>query len=497
MPIEKINVLYASSEVYPLAKTGGLGDVAFELPKTLSAMAVDIRIVMPAYQDTIKLIQETYSQLAIKKIHLNSGSNPISLLETTLPDTNITVWLVDAAGFSDRPGTPYSDSEGLVWPDNAQRFSLFCDVITQIALGIDELKWQPEIIHCNDWHTGLVPAQLSLHSHAPATLFTVHNIAYQGLFPYETFLSLGLDHSLWRYDAVEFHGQLSFIKGGLMFSDWINTVSPNHAKELTRPEFGNGLEDVFCHRKKSFNGIINGIDIDLWNPATDDKIKQQYSTLNLEKKDVNTRDLQKQFNLPVDPNIPVFGWVGRLTEQKGVESFLDTLADLMKLPIQIILLGSGDTEYEESLGKWAKRCPEKIAIYIGYDEAQAHQIIAGAHFFLMPSVYEPCGLTQMYSQRYGTIPIATRVGGLVDTIVNINARSMAKHSATGILFKSGNKRNLLAAIKSSIKLHKNPKAYRSVQTNAMSQNFCWQQSAQHYLDIYQELVSTNSLKQSA
>ena len=483
----RINVLFASSEVAPLAKTGGLGDVSFELPKTLANMGVDIRIVMPAYHDTLDLIQKKYKHTATKTIHLRKGAKPISLIETTLPQTNITLWLVNAAGFSDRHGGPYSDPQGVIWPDNAQRFGLFCDAITAIALGHNALDWQPDIVHCNDWHTGLVPAQLSLHEDTPATVFTVHNISYQGLFSYETFLNLGLDHSLWRFDALEFHNQLSFIKGGLMFADWVNTVSPQYAKELTRPEFGHGLEDIFCFRKKSFNGISNGIDLNEWNPATDPTIKQKFSAHSLEKKKNNTCDLQKKFNLAQDSSCCVLGWVGRLTEQKGVDSLLNNLANIIKLPIQLILLGSGDKQYEQALSVWSKRYPEKIAVQIGYDEIHAHQIIAGAHFFLMPSVFEPCGLTQMYSQRYGAIPIARRVGGLVDTVVNINASTLSKRSATGIVYKGSGKNSLLLAIKSAIKLKKNTTDYQAVQVNAMGKDFSWQHSAQQYPHIYRKI----------
>lgn len=346
---QSIKVLFCSSEVAPLAKTGGLADVSFELPKTLANMDIDIRIIMPAYHDTLELIRKNYKQTPNKIITLHKGTKHISLIETTLPHTNIPLWLVDAEEFSKRSGGPYTDPQGVVWPDNAQRFSLFCDVITEIALDHDALNWCPDIVHCNDWHTGLVPAQLSLHQHTPATVFTVHNISYQGLFPYETFLQLGLDHSLWRYNALEFHNQLSFIKGGLMFSDWVNTVSPQYAKELTRPEFGHGLEDVFCFRQKFFNGISNGINLNEWNPANDPKIHQNYSEKSLENKIINTTELQKNFNLPQDPASCVLGWVGRLTEQKGVDSLLNILDDLMKLSVQLILLGSGDRHYEELL----------------------------------------------------------------------------------------------------------------------------------------------------
>lgn len=503
---DRLKVLFASSEVYPLIKTGGLADVSFNLPKHLAEIGVDIRIVMPAYYDTlIKLRQENRDLLSVVS-PLQEGIKEFSILETTLPQTThpqstqpqttITVWLIETAEFSERPGNPYVDVNGTEWTDNAHRFSLFCDAVTAIARGIDELKWLPDIVHCNDWHTGLVPAQLSLYKPSPATLFTIHNIAYQGLFPHSTFVELGLDESLWRYDALEFHNQLSFIKGGLVFSDWVNTVSPHYAKELTTAKFGHGLDAILRHRQASFSGIINGIDLNEWNPRNDPHIKVHYSEKTLEQKKSNTIELQRAFKLEIKQETSLLGWVGRLTEQKGLDLLLTTLPELIKLPIQLILLGDGDKNYENALKKWADKYPEKIAIHIGYDEALAHRIIAGSHFFLMPSNFEPCGLTQMYSQHYGTIPIASKVGGLVDTIVNINVDTLANHSATGFLFDDDENGNLLSAVKSAIKLHQNPSVYRTVQSTAMGKNFSWQKSAQNYLEIYQRIADNRKVREA-
>ncbi|MCP3907132.1 MAG: glycogen synthase GlgA [Oceanicoccus sp.] len=477
-----LKVLFASSEIYPLAKTGGLADVAFNLPKTLATLGVDIRWVMPAYKEALDLLK----QQPIKSIALNG----ISLLETTLPETKLTLWLVDAPGLFDRSGGPYGDASSAGWPDNAERFYQFCQVISDMALGRATLDWQPDIVHCNDWHTGLVPAWLRQHPQAPATIFTVHNAAYQGLFPYSTFVNLGLDPALWRFDALEFHDQLCFIKGGLMFADWLTTVSPNYARELTQPLTGSGLDAIFRYRQDTFSGICNGIDTTEWNPEHDHYISQTYDEKTLNDKPLNKGELQKKFNLEQNPNHCVLGWVGRLSEQKGIDLLLDSLGELIKLPIQLVLLGRGDARYEQALVSWAQKHPQQIAVKIDYKDALAHQIIAGADFFLMPSGFEPCGLTQMYSQRYGTPPIASNVGGLVDTVVNITTESLSAGTASGILFSPHNQNSLLSAIKSAIRLYKNPETYRVVQQNAMSKDFSWQRSAQHYKAIYQHITAS-------
>jgi starch synthase len=391
--------------------------------------------------------------------------------------------------FSARAGNPYSDAYNSQWPDNAARFNLFCRVITALALDQAGLNWQPDIVHCNDWQTGLVPVYLAPHRHKPATLFTIHNLAYQGLFSYDTFKALGLDDSLWRFDALEFHNQLSFMKGGLGYADYINTVSPNYAKEVLTEKFGCGLPGLLRHRKKDFTGILNGIDQHLWNPVTDTYINKNYSSLKSSQKQLNKAFLRQRFELEEDDNTIIIGWVGRLVEQKGVDLLMECLPELLALPVQLVILGSGDNSVHKALKQWADKYPKQLAVAIGYSEELAHQIIAGADYFLMPSRFEPCGLTQLYSLRYGTLPIASKVGGLIDSITNTCEQTIADKTATGFLFSSDNNDEFLNAITQAIELYRNKPLYRSIQLCAMQQDFSWKKSAKSYLSIYRNLLS--------
>lgn len=485
-------ILFASSEVYPFMKTGGLADVSCNLPDALYQLGQDIRIIMPGYQDALTAAQAIASAPLTAVAHLQVQSHRVTLVETRLPPRNLTVWLVVTPLFSERSGNPYSTPHSKDWPDNAARFNLFCQVVSAVAQGEASLNWQADLVHCNDWQTGLTPVYLSQQKHRPATLFTIHNLAYQGLFPFPTFLELGLDPSLWHLDALEYHNQLSFIKGGLVFSDWINTVSPHYAEEIKTPDFGHGLDGLLRFRQHSLSGILNGINTEEWNPAHDKAIPSPYDQHSLEKKRLNKTDLQQAFGLKKNTSIPLLGWVGRLAEQKGIELLLKSLPALLKLPVQLIILGTGEPHYERLLVRWAKRHPDKMAALVGYDEALAHRIIAGADFFLMPSEFEPCGLTQMYSLRYGTLPIANRVGGLSDTIIGINRRSLNSDNATGMLMDKPNKTAFIAAIKDALTVFHKPSVYQSMQRNAMQRNFSWQLSAENYLIIYKRLIENNS-----
>ena len=474
-------ILFVTSEAHPLIKTGGLADVCGSLPKALAELSQDIKLIIPNYQ-ALKTSEKVRFICAIRVDNRN-----INILETRMPDSHVIVWLVDYPVYYNYPGNPYVDELGEPWPINAERFALFCRVAVEAAMDRVHQDWKPDIVHCNDWQTGLVPALLSLEQDRPSTLFTIHNMAYQGLFPGNAAASLNLPGKLWNPAGLEFHEMLSFIKGGLVYADYITTVSPTYALEIQTPEFGYGLEGLLDHRKEFLGGIINGIDLDIWNPETDPYITQHYTAATLNKKQLNKYELQRRFAFPANERIPLFGLIGRLVEQKGIDLILECLPEMAAMDMQFVLLGSGDKGFEKTLKSLAHQYPDKIAINIGYDESLAHLIEAGADIFLMPSRFEPCGLNQMYSQRYGTIPIVRKTGGLADTVVDTLPETLANHTASGIVFNEASSSSLLEAIKRAMILYSAPDIWKKMQTNAMKMDFSWQHSAEQYLALYQNL----------
>ncbi|NOQ37102.1 MAG: glycogen synthase GlgA [Methylococcaceae bacterium] len=474
-------ILFVSSEAHPLIKTGGLADVSGSLPKALNELSQSIHLLLPNYQG-LNLTDPVHHRCTIRVNNCD-----IHILETRLPNSDVVVWLVDYPAFFDFAGNPYNDSQGNAWHNNAERFSLFCKVATEIAMDRAYLHWKPDIVHCNDWQSALVPALLSLEEDRPSTVFTIHNMAYQGLFPAEKYQELNLPKQLWHPDGLEFYGMLSFIKGGVVYADHITTVSPTYALEIQTSEFGYGLEGLLHHKQYILSGIINGIDTDIWNPESDEHIAQHYNKENLENKTINKTALQQQLSLPVDENIPVFGIVSRLAEQKGIDLILDSLPDLLSMPLQLVILGSGHHSFEHRLHNLIALYPNKISVTIGYDEALAHLIEAGVDVFLMPSRFEPCGLNQLYSQRYGTIPIVRKTGGLADTIIDALPQSLEDNTATGIAFHDANADSLLEAIKRALVLFHQKDNWKALQRNCMNKDFSWKNSAQQYLSLYNEL----------
>lgn len=474
-------ILFVTSEAYPLIKTGGLADVCSSLPKALTELGQDVKVIIPKYS-SLKTVGDVHFLCSLR-----IDNHPISIFETTIPDTSVIAWLVDCPDFFDLPGNPYVDAQGLPWPNNAARFALFCRVAVEVAMDKVNRNWKPDIVHCNDWQSGLVPALLSLEHDRPKTVFTIHNMAYQGLFPIQSVYSLNIPGQLWNPSGLEFHGMLSFIKGGIAYADRITTVSPTYALEIQTPAFGYGLEGLLSYRRDYLVGIINGIDTDEWNPETDHHISQHYNIHSLHEKQFNKSELQRRLNLPVNDHIPLFGIISRLVEQKGIDMVIECLPDMVDLPIQFVLLGNGNKDFEQRLQNLARLYPDKIVISINYDESLAHLIEAGADIFLMPSRFEPCGLNQMYSQRYGTIPIVRKTGGLADTVVDTLPESLSNHSATGIVFKEANAGALLEAIKRAILLYSHHQTWRQMQTNAMHKDFSWRNSAEQYLELYHSL----------
>lgn len=473
-------ILFVTSEVHPLIKTGGLADVSCSLPKALAELGQEIRIILPNYR-SLKLNDyvETRSTFQI-------GSHTVQILETILPDSSVPVWLVDCPEYFGTAGNPYVDIFGNAYSNNAERFALFCRAAIEVAMNRAELDWKADVVHCNDWQTGLVPALLSLEYQCPQTVFTIHNMAYQGLFSGLTAAALQLPPQILTQDGLEFHGMISFIKGGIAYADKVTTVSPTYAQDIQTAALGYGLEGLLVYRNEDLTGIINGIDAE-WNPEIDGLITKKYSINSLQDKAANKLSLQARLNLPQNEHVLVLGLISRLVEQKGIDLLLDCLPKILNLPVQIIMLGSGDKDFEFGLQQLAAAYPHKMALTLGYNEALAHSIEAGADVFLMPSRFEPCGLNQMYSQRYGTLPIVRNTGGLADTVIDTLPETLANQTATGFVFDAEHSGALFETVKRAVLLHKLPDIWRQLQINAMSHDFSWHSSAEQYLALYESI----------
>lgn len=477
-------VLFAASEVYPLVKTGGLADVAGSLPRALTKLGFDVKIVLPAYASVL----EKAATVGVRPVaQFEVEGTSVTIKQTRLPGSKVTVWLVDVPEFSERAGNPYCGPDGSDWYDNHKRFYLFSKAIEFIALDKVGLKWRPDIVHCNDWQTGLVPALLSLHPDHLATVFTIHNLAYRGLFSYQAFAELNLPSGFWHHERLEFYGQLSFIKGGIAFADYVTTVSPSYAKEIQKPEFGNGLDGLLSYRSDTLAGILNGIDCDEWNPGTDSHLATTYNRRSLGNKAKNKQALQERMGLQVNAAVPLLGFIGRLVDQKGIDLVVSQMNKLLAADYQLVVLGSGFSHYEQTLRNIAEQNPGKVAVYLGYDEALAHQIEAGCDIFLMPSLFEPCGLNQMYSLRYGTLPVVHAVGGLGDTVVE-RPLDAVDDEANGFLFHQPTGDDLFAAIERAVFAYRQEKLWKKLQLNAMSRDLSWDSSAKHYAEIYHRLL---------
>ncbi|MEJ2609060.1 MAG: glycogen synthase GlgA [Candidatus Thiodiazotropha sp.] len=484
-----MKILFASSEVTPLIKTGGLADVAGSLPVALNHLNQDCRLIVPGYPDVIAKADNLKSVA-----QLQFPNSQARLLQGTSGPHKVPLYVVDSPYWFDRPGNPYLSPEGENWPDNAERFLCFCHAVVAVALGRARLQWKPDIVHTHDWQTGLVAPLMKQEKERPATLFTIHNLAYQGIFDHATFKRLKLDESLWTLHALEFYGQLSFIKGGIALSDRINTVSPSYAKEVKTAEFGYGLEDLLIHRESHFSGILNGIDYHEWDPQSDPYIDTHYSSDTFFNKRQNKLALQREFGLPEDEQIQLFGYIGRLVDQKGVDLILQILPGIMDAGAQLVILGSGDRVLQHALEKISNRYHNRVGVTIGYNEGLSHRIEAGCDCFLMPSRFEPCGLNQMYSLRYGTVPIVRRTGGLADSVTDITPATLANGTATGFVFENADADSLWGAVEHAINFyHRSGGDWEILARTGMQQDLSWEASAQHYLELYQ---STIDLKKS-
>ncbi|MFN2359868.1 MAG: glycogen synthase GlgA [Marinobacter sp.] len=484
-----IRVLFATSEVYPLVKTGGLADVSASLPEALCRLEYDVQILLPGYPQAVKAARSAGSR---RKSRFRIGQYEVSLWQTRLPGTAVTLWLVDCPPLFERPGNPYQNEEGQDWWDNAHRFELFGRVGAMMAMGEAGVSWRPDLVHCNDWQSGLIPVFLEHHGKRPGTVFTIHNLAYQGLFSHETFRSLGLPDSLWHWEQLEFYQKLSFIKGGLVFSDRITTVSPGYAREIQTPEFGHGLDGLLRHRQQSLTGILNGIDSRVWNPEEDSELAFRYGPDHLKNKNQCQAHLQRELGLEVKGG-PVLGFIGRLVEQKGVDWLIEIMPELLERGCQFVILGSGEARFEESLKQLARQWPGRMSLTLGYDEGLSHRITAGCDMFLMPSRFEPCGLNQMYSLRYGTVPVVHAVGGLADTVQDPDEAGIRK--ANGFRFREASAGALLVAVNRALECFSNRKQWRGLQQNGMAADYSWKQRARSYGELYQSILKERDIQQ--
>lgn len=481
--MQRPSVLFATSEVAPLVKTGGLADVSASLPKALCALGCDVRLVLPAYGEVLGRVEarRRLDQFEVRGRAVEIYEAAVSGLPP--------LWLVHVPELFDRPGNPYLGPDGRDWPDNAERFATFGEAIVDLVLAPPD-GFQPDVVHLNDWQTGLACALLARSAARPPVLFTIHNLNFQGLFDWGCFQRLGLPGELASMHTLEYYGQLSFMKGGLVFADLITTVSPTYAREIQTPEYGCGLDGLLRHRAADLHGILNGIDDEIWNPATDAWIAERYDVANLTRKRLNKAALQDTVGLPRS-DVPVIGMVTRLTEQKGIDLVIEALPALLARGVQLVVLGAGSQAYQHAFAAAAAHNPSRMAFVCGYDDPLAHVIEAGADVFLMPSRFEPCGLNQMYSMAYGTLPIVHGVGGLADTVRPAGAPGdgalTGAHSGTGFVFTEPTSGALLGAVDRALAWYARPELWRVLQHNAMSLDFSWRQSSMRYLELYGRL----------
>ncbi len=488
-----MNILFATSEIHPVIKTGGLADVSGGLPNAYSRLDHQVRVVLPGYLAVWEKLTDVHK---IAEFHTGTTfyDHPVVIKAARSSGIDVPLWIVDIPELFDRPGNPYLAADGSDWWDNGERFGVFSRIVAELAMDKHGIGWRADLVQANDWQTGLVPAFLAEESQPPATIFTIHNMAYQGNFPNSLFNYLNLPWHWWSAEGgLEFHGQMSMLKAGIEKADWVTTVSPTYAKEITWPEFAYGLEGVMARKlgEGRLVGIINGIDQDVWNPATDRLIARTYSAEKgrVAAKAENKRALLNHFGWhesEIDPNIPVIGMVGRLVWQKGVDLVLDLIPHILEQENAIfVVLGSGDREHHDALQRLAIYYPRRVLVYLGYSEALAHLVEAGSDIFLMPSRFEPCGLNQIYSLMYGTPPIVHSTGGLADTVVNATVENLDNGTATGFVFYDPSLHALKSTLQHALYLFGKKRSWQKLQKQGMQQHFGWQDSAQQYLNLIQ------------
>ena len=486
-----MKILFATSEAHPLIKTGGLADVSGSLPGALAQLGHDVRLVLPAYQQV--LVRYPHWRVLTSFAVGGAGRmRNVRVLELQVPGLEQEVWLLDIPGLFDRPGNPYLAPDGKDWWDNGERFAVFSRAVAELAMDRAGLDWRADVVHANDWQTGLVPAFLREERQPPRTLFTIHNMAYAGYFPKSLFDSLWLPWHWWSMQGVEFHGLLSMLKAGIQYADAVTTVSPSYAREICSEEFAYGFAGIMRTTRDQgrLHGILNGIDTAVWNPATDTYLHENYAlgSGHVAGKKRNKLALLQRLGAK-DPEqagkLPLLGFIGRLVSQKGIDLLLQVVPPLLEQGrVCLVCVGSGDAHYEQELRRLATEYPGQAFVHIGYSEELAHQIEAASDIFLMPSRFEPCGLNQLYSLAYGTLPLVHHTGGLADTVINASEENLAQKTATGFVFYDPEAHAMHSALEHALYLYSRPRLWQQMQRAAMEQSFSWEQSARAYADLY-------------
>ncbi len=486
-----------SSEVFPLAKTGGLADFSWGLARALAGHGCDIRILMPAYPKALEQIRD---DAVIEEILILPGEcGTAALWAGRLPGTDVPVWLLDCPNLFDRPGTLYQDPSGKDWPDNGVRFGALAHAAAAIARGALEPRWKPDVLHLNDWQAGLTAPMLRLDpgpGTPPSILFTIHNMAFQGLFEPEILPRIDLPYDLFTPSGIEYHGQVSFLKAGLQYSDRLVTVSLTYAREILTPEFGFGLDGLLRERVGRLQGIRNGIDAQVWDPANDGVISKPYALDCLAGKRHCKSDLRQLFGLNPDDARPVFAFVSRLTHQKFADALPSLIPFLVDRGAQVAVHGQGDRRIESQLEDLGARLTGSASVRVGYSEETAHRLIAGADVLLAPSRFEPCGLTQMYAMRYGTLPIVTRVGGLAETVTDATPTALGLGTATGFIAGEATTDGIMGAADRCLTLYDDAVLWNTAQRGGMSEDFSWEASAARYLDLYRDMAGLGQTQES-
>ena len=481
-----MRVLHAAAEVFPLVKTGGLADVLGALPQALNDAGADARLLLPG----LPAIVEGLEQLRpVCELGVLFGAARITLRLGRLAHSGVPAYVVDAPYLYRRPGNPYLAADGSEWPDNAQRFALLGWVGAHLASGELDQAWKPDILQAHDWHAAMACAYVAAHPDAGVgTMFTVHNLAYQGLFDAGDYGLLGLPARFMVTGGLEFHGQFSFMKAGLAYAHKVTTVSPTYAGEMATGEFGCGRDGVVRARGKDVSGILNGVDGGIWSPQTDSSIAAPYSSSSLLGKERCKEALQRALGLRVDAQAPLFTVVSRLTPQKGLDLVLGALPGMVTQGAQLALQGNGDADLEAAFKAAAGQFRGEVAVRLGYDEAFAHQMIAGADAILVPSRFEPCGLTQLYGLRYGTVPVVRRVGGLADTVVDAGQAAAVDDNATGFRFGHASVEALEGAIRRAIVRYRQNTQWQRLMLRGMAQDFSWSSAAEKYMALYRDML---------
>ncbi len=497
MAAKKLKILFVTSEVVPFVKTGGLADVSAALPQMLAEMGHEVRIVVPKYGAVDDRKYKIHEVVRLKDLHVQIGEKDVvfSIKSCFLPGQKVRVqiyFLDNQEYFGSRNSLYIDPVTGEDYPDNDERFMLLATSVFEL---ISKLGWIPDIIHCNDWQTGLVPAYLkTIYKDNEQfaqfkTLFTIHNLAYQGIFPKSSFPKLGLPEELNSEKGLEIYGNINFMKSGLMYADVINTVSETYANEIrTDDELGAGLKNVLAKRKNDLYGIVNGIDMRVWNPEKDKHLPKKYSAKNLPAKLLNKEVLAGKFGFAYSENVPIIGMISRLYDAKGFDLVTEIFSELMEMDIQFVLLGTGNKKYHSFFEKAAKKYSGKFACYLGFDDELAHLIEGGADIFMMPSRYEPCGLNQMYSLMYGTVPLVRETGGLADTVIKYNEKT---EEGNGFVFKQYEGGALIKELKRAIKIFEDKKTWSKIMKSGMKSDFSWNASAKKYIELYKTILNNN------